>query len=96
MMICGVMFPPRAAQSTHQSDFSPCAQFPDDASHYPDNMVRPKYPKDALRTGIEGTVELRAVIAPDGKTKDLAVLSGDSEVAQSAMSAIRKCASIPN
>jgi len=90
MMVGGVMLPLRAGQSTHQSDISPCTQFPDDASNYPDNMVRPKYPKDALRNGVEGKVELQALIAADGKTKDLAVLSGDSELSQSAILAIRK------
>jgi|HubBroStandDraft_5_1064220.scaffolds.fasta_scaffold140691_2 TonB family protein len=53
-------------------------------------MARPKYPKDALRNGIEGKVELRAVIAPDGQLKGLVVLSGDSEFSQSATAAIQK------
>lgn len=53
-------------------------------------MTHPKYPKDALRKGIEGKVELRAVIAPDGRPKDLLVLSGDSEFSQNAIAAIRK------
>jgi len=52
-------------------------------------MVRPKYPKDALRNGVGGKVELRAVIASDGKSKDLAVLSGESEFSQNAIVAIR-------
>jgi TonB family protein len=79
-----------AGQSTNQSDIPPCAQSPNDAAHYPDNMVRPKYPKAALRSGIEGRVELRAVIASDGKSKNLAVLSGDPEFSQNAIAAIRK------
>jgi TonB family protein len=53
-------------------------------------MTRPKYPKDALRNGIEGKVELRAVIAPNGRPKDLVVLNGDSEFSQNAIAAIRK------
>jgi TonB family protein len=53
-------------------------------------MIRPKYPKDALRKGMGGKVELRAVIAPDGQQKVLAVLSGDSEFSQNALAAIRK------
>lgn len=53
-------------------------------------MVRPKYPKDALRNGIEAKVELRAVITPDGKSKALAVVSGNSEFSQNALVAIRK------
>ncbi len=80
----------RADDSTQQKDIPPCAQSPDDPRHYPDNMVRPKYPKDALRNGIEGKVELRAVIATDSRTKDLAVLSGDSRFSPSAIIAIRK------
>jgi TonB family protein len=79
-----------AAGQSQQSDIRPCAQSPDDASSYPDNMVRPRYPKAALRSGIEGKVELRAVIAPDGKWRDLAVLSGDPEFSHNAITAIRR------
>jgi TonB family protein len=82
--------PLRADQSTHQRDIPRCAQSPEDPAYYPDKMVRPKYPKDALRNGIEGKVELRAVIATDSKTKDLVVLSGESEFSQNAIVAIRK------
>lgn len=67
-----------------------CASAPDDASNYPDHMIRPRYPKDALRNGVSGTVELRAVIEPDGKLKDLTVLSGEPEFSKSAIDAIRK------
>jgi len=80
----------RAVGSTQQNGIPPCAQSPDDPRNYPDNMVRPKYPKDALRNGTEGNVELRAVIATDSRTKDLVVLSGDSDFSQSAIIAIRK------
>lgn len=90
VMICGLAVPPLAGQRTSPADIPSCAQSLDEASHYPDNMVRPKYPKNALRNQIESKVELRAVIAPDGKTKDIAVLSGHSEFSQSAMLAIRK------
>jgi TonB family protein len=80
----------QAGQPTQPSDIPVCTPSPDDSSHYPDNMVRPKYPKNALRNGIEGRVELRAVIAPDGKTKDMAVLSSNSEFSQNAIAAIQK------
>jgi TonB family protein len=53
-------------------------------------MVRPKYPKDALRKGTEGKVELRAVIAPNGNMNDIAVLGDDSAFSQNAIAAIRK------
>jgi TonB family protein len=90
MIACSGVLVLAAGQSTQQSDIPPCPASVDDAAHYPDNMVRPKYPKAALRSGIEGKVELRAVIAPDGKSKDLAVLSGASEFSPNAIVAIRK------
>lgn len=90
MIACSVVLPLWANQPTQPSEIPPCAQLPDEGTHYPDNMVRPKYPRDALRNGIEGKVELRAVIAPNGKSKDIAVLSGDSEFSQNAIVAIRK------
>jgi TonB family protein len=90
LVIAGsVVLPLRAGQSIQQSNIPPCAQSLDDPAHYPDNMVHPKYPKDALRIGIQGKVALRAVIAPEGKVKDLAVLSGDPEFSQNALVAIR-------
>src|SRR5579864_3385354 len=88
-MACSLV-PLWAHRPTQQSDTPRCAQFPEGGTHYPDNMVRPRYPKNALRNGIEGKVELRAVIAPDGKSKNLAVLSGNSEFSQNAILAIRK------
>lgn len=87
---CSVMLPLCDGQSTHQSDILPCPKSPEDASNYPDNMVRPKYPKDALRKGTEGKVELRAVIAPNGNMNDIAVLGDDSAFSQNAIAAIRK------
>jgi TonB family protein len=80
----------RTDDSTQQKEIPPCAQSPDDPRNYPDNMVRPKYPKDALRNGTEGNVELRAVIATDSRMKDLVVLTGASDFSQSAIIAIRK------
>jgi TonB family protein len=53
-------------------------------------MIRPKYPKDSLHKGAQGTVELRAIIAPNGKIKDLVVLSGEPQFSQPALDAIRK------
>ena len=90
VIACSVTRMLAAAQPTQHSDIPPYAQSPDDAAHYPDKMVRPKYPKAALRSGIEGKVELRAVIAPDGKAKHLLVLSGDSEFSKNSIAAIRK------
>lgn len=85
-----LLFPLWAGQSAQRAEIPPCAPLPDDPANYPDNMVRPKYPKEALRNGIAGTVELTAVIASDGKLKDLMSQSGDSEFSRSAITAIRK------
>ena len=68
VIVRSVMLPLRAGQPTQQRNVPTCAQSPGDPTRYPDNMVRPRYPKDALRNGAEGQVELRAVIAPDGKS----------------------------
>ena len=56
----------------------------------PDHMIRAKYPKDALSTGKAGTVEIRAVVAPDGKTKELTPIQGDPEFRTSALDAVRR------
>lgn len=93
MLACGSTLLPRPYLSAQQNAIPPCHPWPDDPDdprNYPENMVRPKYPKAALRSGREGTVELRATIAPDGRTKDLTVLNGDSEFSQAALAAVRK------
>jgi TonB family protein len=56
----------------------------------PDNMVRPKYPKDALAAGVEGVVELKAVISPDGKTENLSVVSGPPAFTKLSLNAVQK------
>ena len=85
-----LILPLWAGQSAEQAKSPPCAALPDDPANYADNMVRPKYPKEALRNGIAGTVELKAVVASDGKLKDLVAKSGDTEFSGSAIAAIRK------
>lgn len=68
-----------------------CADTPDaPATPAPENMTRPKYPKDALRSGRSGNVELRATVAPDRRLKDLTILTGDPEFAASAVAAVRR------
>jgi len=79
-----------ARQPAQQGAIPVCPSSPDDPKNYPENMIRPKYPKSAFRKGTEGTVELRAVVTPDGKTTDLAVLGGDPELSQAALVAVRK------
>jgi TonB family protein len=56
----------------------------------PIKQVRPKYPKDAKKAGISGTVILHATIDTEGRVKDLTYVSGPAELRQSAMDAVQK------
>ena len=56
----------------------------------PEHMTRPKYPKKFLKSGIGGNVELRAVVASDGKTRELTVVSGNPNLAAPARDAVRR------
>lgn len=76
------------AQDSVPTSLPPCHASAE--SPLPENTVRPKYPKEALRLGTAGTVEMRAVIAPDGKIKDLVAVQGDPEFFKSAQDAIRR------
>ena len=52
--------------------------------------VAPKYPAEAGRAGIEGTVVLMAVIGKDGTVQDVRVQSGLSVLAQAAIEAVKQ------
>jgi TonB family protein len=54
------------------------------------SKVTPKYPPEAKVAGIEGTVVLDAVIDKSGRVDKLKVLSGRSELMQSALDAVRQ------
>jgi len=54
------------------------------------HRVKPKYPKEARRAKLEGTVRLRATIAKDGTVRDLSVLSGDPILADAALEAVKQ------
>lgn len=84
-----LVVPLLTGHSVQQNEIPPCPPPAAESDYYPENMVRPRYPKDALRNGTAGTVDLRAVIAPDGKMTGLAVVSGDRDFSQSAETAIR-------
>ncbi|MGB9335429.1 MAG: TonB family protein [Candidatus Acidiferrales bacterium] len=53
-------------------------------------QVQPKYPKEAKKKRISGTVVLRAVIAKNGTIQELQFVSGPPELMRSAMDAVRK------
>jgi TonB family protein len=54
-----------------------------------------KYPKRALRNKVQGTVVLKLTVARDGKVTRVESLSGDAELAESAIRSARKWSHIP-
>ena len=54
------------------------------------HQVAPKYPLEAKKNHLEGTVRLDVLVDRDGKVTDVKVLSGDSLLAEAATQAVRK------
>jgi TonB family protein len=54
------------------------------------NKVVPVYPAEAKKARIQGTVVLSAVIGKDGNVENLRVLSGPSQLQQTALDAVRQ------
>jgi TonB family protein len=52
--------------------------------------VRPNYRDEARSAGIQGMVNLRAIVSKTGDVTDLQVVSGPPELAEAAMKAVRK------
>ena len=60
------------------------------------HRVSPKYPKNAMDNGIEGTVWLNCLIGGDGKVKETAVLRYDQKVfVQPSIDAVMKWEFVP-
>lgn len=76
------------AQTNVSRDIPPCWE--KRIIEYPRPMVQPRYPKESLKAGVEGSVELRAVVGSDGKTRELTVVKGAPVFATPAMQAARK------
>ena len=53
-------------------------------------QVKPNYPPEAKQAGIQGTVQLQAVLGKDGKVQDIKVLSGEPVLAAAALDAVRQ------
>lgn len=53
------------------------------------HQVQPEYPDTARQAGVEGTVLLDAVIAPDGTVNRLSVISGPEALVPAATDAVR-------
>ncbi len=54
------------------------------------NFSNPVYPVEARKEGIEGVVLLKALIAPDGRIKDVKVLKSISVLDSSAVNAVKQ------
>ena len=54
------------------------------------HRVEPQYPAEARQQRIQGAVVLQAEISREGRIQKLAVLSGDSALAESAMHAVKR------
>jgi protein TonB len=52
--------------------------------------VRPKYPKEALKKYVQGSVVLQALISKTGEVTDLHVISGDELLVPSALKAVKR------
>ena len=48
----------------------------------------PKYPPEAVKAGLQGTVRLEAIVGKDGSVKKLKVVSGDPLLAKAATDAV--------
>jgi len=54
------------------------------------SQVRPVYPPDAKAQGVQGVVQLQAVIGKDGSVQQLTVMSGDPMLVPSALQAVKQ------
>jgi protein TonB len=53
------------------------------------HYVKPLYPKEAKKMQIQGTVEIRAIIAKAGNLKDFEVLKGDRVLVPAVLKAVK-------
>jgi TonB family protein len=58
--------------------------------HDPEHVTHPKYPKESLKAGVEGAVELRAMVDSSGRTRELTVVKGEPVFAKPSVEAVRK------
>lgn len=63
---------------------------PGKAAEHIRTKVPPKYPPDAKKARIQGTVVLKATINKEGQIEDVSVVSGPEELRQSSLDAVRQ------
>jgi TonB family protein len=54
------------------------------------HKVLPKYPKDAKKAGVSGTVVVKAIVRKDGSMRDVEYVSGPEQLADAAVKAVQK------
>lgn len=71
---------------------SPAPAIADSAFPVPVSRPAPRYPPEALRRGVGGTVRVRVVVAADGSVErmDIAEASGNRYLDRAAMEAVRR------
>lgn len=104
MLLCGLLAA-AATLAQEQSDSAPAAPPASEAKIATPLRVRvssgvqsgllikkvaPKYPDEARRAGIQGTVVLKATISKQGDIVDLQPVSGDPELTKAAIKAVKK------
>jgi TonB family protein len=88
ILVSGLFAQDTSSPTTTYPNALPCKQpwvIPD-----PTHMVRPKYPKQYLKAGVEGSVELRALVGSNGKTQEVKIVKGDPVFATPAAEAVHK------
>jgi TonB family protein len=80
------------AEATRESD-TPTASDPNlhwVTNGYVLSRVVPKYPEDAWQQRIEGPVVLNTLVGTDGSVRELKVISGNHQLVQAAVDAVRQ------
>ena len=58
-------------------------------------QVRPKYPQEAKRAGIEGRVSLHCIVGSDGSVREIEVIRGEQPFVQAAKTAVAQWKYLP-
>lgn len=85
-IFCTLLILPATAQESSPRVIPRCL---DSGFKQPDHIVLPKYPK-GVDVGGETVVELRAVVGPDGKLKELTPDEGSNPFVNAAVRAVRR------
>ncbi len=61
-----------------------------DAKKMVRDMVRPRYPAEAKRNRVQGSVWIKVMVGTDGRVQDLKISSGPQELRQVSVDAVRQ------